>query len=137
MGSLITEAEPLPLKPVSSIKSLLTNIGLIASGCIVFAIGMNAVMLPHQLYSGGLAGIAILIKYHIPFLNIGPVYFLLNIPLLVSDMSFGALSEPAKLALAIGAENAGTQGRGEGYDQASLQRVHDKRIRQCLAVPFD
>ena len=32
----------------------------------------------------------------------------LKIPLFVSDMSFGALSEPAKLALAIGAEDAGT-----------------------------
>ncbi len=32
----------------------------------------------------------------------------LKIPLFVSDMSFGALSEPAKIALALGAENAGT-----------------------------
>jgi glutamate synthase domain-containing protein 2/nitrite reductase/ring-hydroxylating ferredoxin subunit len=32
----------------------------------------------------------------------------LDIPLLVSDMSFGALSEPAKRALARGAERAGT-----------------------------
>ena len=32
----------------------------------------------------------------------------LEIPLLVSDMSFGALSEPAKVALARGAERAGT-----------------------------
>ncbi|MEL6316874.1 MAG: glutamate synthase-related protein [Pseudomonadota bacterium] len=32
----------------------------------------------------------------------------LEIPLFVSDMSFGALSEPAKIALAIGAETAGT-----------------------------
>jgi len=32
----------------------------------------------------------------------------LDIPLFVSDMSFGALSEPAKVALAMGAELAGT-----------------------------
>jgi len=32
----------------------------------------------------------------------------LDIPIFVSDMSFGALSEEAKTALAIGAENAGT-----------------------------
>jgi len=32
----------------------------------------------------------------------------LKIPLFVSDMSFGALSEPAKIALAMGAEMAGT-----------------------------
>ena len=33
---------------------------------------------------------------------------ILDIPLFVSDMSFGALSEPAKIALAKGAEDAGT-----------------------------
>jgi len=33
---------------------------------------------------------------------------ILEIPLFVSDMSFGALSEPAKIALAKGAEDAGT-----------------------------
>jgi len=32
----------------------------------------------------------------------------LDIPLFVSDMSFGALSEEAKIALAMGAEMAGT-----------------------------
>lgn len=32
----------------------------------------------------------------------------LDIPLFVSDMSYGALSEPAKVALARGAEMAGT-----------------------------
>lgn len=83
MGHLIAEAEPLPFKRVSAIKTILTNIGLIASGCMVFAVGMNSVMIPHQLYGGGLAGIAILMKYHISFLNIGFMYFLLNIPLLV------------------------------------------------------
>jgi uncharacterized membrane-anchored protein YitT (DUF2179 family) len=61
----------------------LVNIGLIISGCVVFAVGMNSVMLPHQLYGGGLTGIAILIKYHVPSLNIGIMYFLLNIPLLI------------------------------------------------------
>lgn len=83
MGSLIADVEPSPLKRVNAIKSVLMNIGLIASGCIVFAIGMNSVMIPHQLYSGGLAGIAILIKYHVSSLNVGLMYFLLNIPLLV------------------------------------------------------
>ncbi|MCQ8186064.1 glutamate synthase-related protein [Parvularcula maris] len=51
----------------------------------------------------------------------------LSIPLFVSDMSFGALSEPAKLALARGAELAGTgicSGEGGMLDgeQASNSR---------------
>ena len=83
MENIIVEAEPVPIKRINSIKSVMTNIGLIASGCIVFAIGMNSVMIPHQLYCGGLAGIAILIKYHTTFLDIGLIYFLLNLPLLL------------------------------------------------------
>lgn len=72
-----------PFNRLLNKTSVLKNIGLIVSGCIIFAIGMNSVMIPHQLYSGGLTGIAILIKYHISSLNIGLMYFLLNIPLLV------------------------------------------------------
>jgi uncharacterized membrane-anchored protein YitT (DUF2179 family) len=83
MGSCIVKAEPTILKRISSFKSVLANTGLIAFGCIVFAIGLNSVMLPHQLYCGGVAGIAILIKYQIPFLGIGLISFLFNIPLLL------------------------------------------------------
>ncbi|AFY29041.1 glutamate synthase-related protein [Cyanobium gracile] len=51
----------------------------------------------------------------------------LEIPLLVSDMSFGALSEEAKLALATGAERAGTgicsgEGGMLGEEQAANHR---------------
>nr|WP_269815665.1 FMN-binding glutamate synthase family protein [Parvularcula mediterranea] len=51
----------------------------------------------------------------------------LSIPLFVSDMSFGALSEPAKLALARGAELAGTgicsgEGGMLGEEQSSNSR---------------
>jgi uncharacterized membrane-anchored protein YitT (DUF2179 family) len=83
MENIIVEAEPESIKRINSIKSVLINIGLIASGCFVFAIGMNSVMITHQLYCGGLTGIAILIKYQITSLDIGLIYFLLNIPLLV------------------------------------------------------
>ena len=44
----MAEAKPSLLKRVTSIKLLLVNIGLIASGCIVFAVGMNSVMIPHH-----------------------------------------------------------------------------------------
>lgn len=49
----------------------------------------------------------------------------LEIPLLVSDMSFGALSEEAKLALAKGAERAGTaicSGEGDASGGAGCQQ---------------
>ena len=82
MAISAVKAESLSVKRIKSFKSILINMGLIASGCTVFAVGMNAVMLPHYIYGGGLTGIAILFKYRIPFLNIGLTYFLLNIPLL-------------------------------------------------------
>ncbi|WP_419910185.1 glutamate synthase-related protein [Hoeflea sp.] len=51
----------------------------------------------------------------------------LKIPLLVSDMSFGALSEPAKIALARGAELAGTgicSGEGGMLPEEQAENSH-------------
>jgi uncharacterized membrane-anchored protein YitT (DUF2179 family) len=56
---------------------------LISSGCIIFAYGMNAVMVPAKLFSGGLAGIAMIIGYRVPSIDLGQVYLLLNVPLIV------------------------------------------------------
>ena len=76
----------------------------------------------------------------------------LEIPLLVSDMSFGALSEEAKIALATGAEQAGTgicSGEGGMLDdeQAANSRYFYElasarfgfsmdRVRRCQAFHF-
>ncbi len=76
----------------------------------------------------------------------------LDIPLLVSDMSFGALSEEAKIALATGAERAGTGVcSGEGgmlpeeqaansryfYELASAQfGYHEKLLQDVQAFHF-
>jgi uncharacterized membrane-anchored protein YitT (DUF2179 family) len=65
------------------IRPILSNLGLIASGCLLFVVGMNAVMVDQGLLCGGLAGIALLLTYQFPFLDIGLVYFLMNIPLIV------------------------------------------------------
>jgi uncharacterized membrane-anchored protein YitT (DUF2179 family) len=59
------------------------EIALIAVGCIVFAYGMNAVMIPARLFSGGLMGIALIIGYRVPSVDLGLVYLLLNVPLIV------------------------------------------------------
>jgi glutamate synthase domain-containing protein 2/nitrite reductase/ring-hydroxylating ferredoxin subunit len=51
----------------------------------------------------------------------------LDIPLFVSDMSFGALSEPAKVALARGAERAGTgicSGEGGMLPEEQAENSH-------------
>jgi glutamate synthase domain-containing protein 2 len=76
----------------------------------------------------------------------------LDIPLFVSDMSFGALSEEAKIALAKGAELAGTgicSGEGGMLDEEQHANSHyfyelasgrfgysDDKVKRCQAFHF-
>ena len=61
----------------------------------------------------------------------------LNIPLFVSDMSFGALSEPAKLALATGAEMAGTGiCSGEGGMLPEEQQANSRYFYELASARF-
>ena len=61
----------------------------------------------------------------------------LEIPLFVSDMSFGALSEPAKVALAMGAENAGTGiCSGEGGMLPEEQAANSRYFYELASARF-
>jgi methylamine---glutamate N-methyltransferase subunit C len=61
----------------------------------------------------------------------------LKIPLLVSDMSFGSLSEPAKRALAKGAEMAGTGiCSGEGGMLAEEQEANSRYFYELASARF-
>lgn len=61
----------------------------------------------------------------------------LAIPLFVSDMSFGALSEPAKVALARGAELAGTGiCSGEGGMLAEEQAANSRYFYELASARF-
>ena len=61
----------------------------------------------------------------------------LEIPLLVSDMSFGSLSEPAKVALARGAERAGTGiCSGEGGMLPEEQAENKRYFYQLASARF-
>ncbi|MFL4469558.1 glutamate synthase-related protein [Tateyamaria armeniaca] len=61
----------------------------------------------------------------------------LNIPLFVSDMSYGALSEPAKVALARGAEIAGTGiCSGEGGMLPEEQEANSKYFYELASARF-
>ena len=61
----------------------------------------------------------------------------LAIPLLVSDMSFGALSEPAKVALARGAELAGTGiCSGEGGMLPEEQQANSRYFYELASARF-
>jgi len=61
----------------------LSNLGLIALGSLLFIIGMNGILVPHGFFSGGVVGLSILLHYLFPVANVGVVYFLLNIPLVI------------------------------------------------------
>jgi glutamate synthase domain-containing protein 2/nitrite reductase/ring-hydroxylating ferredoxin subunit len=61
----------------------------------------------------------------------------LKIPLMVSDMSFGSLSEPAKVALARGAEIAGTGiASGEGGMLAEEQAENNRYFFEYASARF-
>ncbi|MGF1734294.1 glutamate synthase-related protein [Photobacterium satsumensis] len=61
----------------------------------------------------------------------------LNIPLFVSDMSFGALSEEAKTALAMGAELVGTGiCSGEGGMLAEEQQANSRYFYELASAMF-
>lgn len=61
----------------------------------------------------------------------------LEIPLLVSDMSFGAISREAKLALAMGAERAGTGiCSGEGGMLPEAQQNNSRYVYELASARF-
>ncbi|MDF9842685.1 MULTISPECIES: YitT family protein [unclassified Paenibacillus] len=52
-------------------------------GSAMIACGFNLFLIPHRLLSGGVSGLAMLVGYFTPF-NIGLLYLLFNVPLLVA-----------------------------------------------------
>jgi uncharacterized membrane-anchored protein YitT (DUF2179 family) len=88
-GGLIMQLAMLRSKHVlgkevfASWKSVLNNLVLIAAGSLIFVLGMNSVLLPLHFLSGGIAGLAMLVHYGLQSYDIGGVYFLLNIPLML------------------------------------------------------
>lgn len=66
----------------SSIKKYLYTVPAITLGALLVATGFNMFLIPHQLLSGGLSGISMMIGY-LTGANIAWTYLVLNIPVLV------------------------------------------------------
>jgi len=64
-----------------STKKVLWNIMLIAVGSMLCAVGINGILIPQQFLSGGITGIALVIRYLVPSLPLAMLYFILNIPI--------------------------------------------------------
>jgi len=64
-------------------KQIISNLGLISVGCIIFVIGLNGFLIPNGFLSGGLVGVVLIIHYMFSSISVGVGYFILNIPLLL------------------------------------------------------
>ena len=77
------ETTPANHKFFTGFKSVAGNLGLIFIGSLIYVIGMKSILIPSKLLSGGITGIAVLLFYLFPGINIGLLYFLLNIPMVI------------------------------------------------------
>ena len=71
-----------------ALPPLFWNLGLIALGSALCALGINGVLVPRQFLSGGFTGLALIIHYVYPALPLGVIYFVLNIPNFVFGWKF-------------------------------------------------
>lgn len=62
---------------------LLLDLLLLGVGGVLFAVGVNSVLVPHHFAIGGVAGLSLIINNFFPSLNLGLLYLLINLPLFV------------------------------------------------------
>jgi uncharacterized membrane-anchored protein YitT (DUF2179 family) len=69
---------------VTEVISLRTTLDLliVSLGALLITAGFNLFLIPHQLLSGGVSGIAMIIGYFSHW-NIGIMYFILNLPIMI------------------------------------------------------
>ena len=66
---------------VGPVRQVLWNLFLISLGSVICAVSINGILIPHQFFSAGFTGIALVIHYLIPSLPVAILYLILNIPL--------------------------------------------------------
>jgi uncharacterized membrane-anchored protein YitT (DUF2179 family) len=59
-----------------------------SAGAVVFAVGLNAIVIPHGFITGGISGVGLLIYYMAHLLSPGVWYLLINIPLFLFGWIF-------------------------------------------------
>ncbi|MHC1729410.1 MAG: YitT family protein [Syntrophobacteraceae bacterium] len=64
-------------------RRIAANILLLTAGNLIYAAGINSIIIPQHFLSGGVMGVALIAHYFIPLLNTGYAYLILNIPLFV------------------------------------------------------
>ena len=71
-----------------AVGSVFWNLGLLAVGSTLCAVGVNGVLIPHHFVSGGLTGVALIVHYLAPFLSVALIYALANVPLFIAGWFF-------------------------------------------------
>lgn len=72
----------------NKIMQYLTDFSVCAAGCILYSIGINVFAIPNDLVQGGVTGIALILHRLFPFISVGSVTMLLNIPLFILAFKF-------------------------------------------------
>lgn len=78
----LTKYPELIRKPLKASLKPAEEIGVILLSALLVAAGVNLFLIPHQLLSGGVAGVASIIGYLTNW-NISILYFLINVPLII------------------------------------------------------
>lgn len=63
---------------------LLLDLLLLGSGGVIFAVGVNSILVPHHFAIGGVAGLSLIANTLFPALNLGLLYLLINLPLFLT-----------------------------------------------------
>jgi uncharacterized membrane-anchored protein YitT (DUF2179 family) len=73
---------------VGGLGHIVWHVGLIIVGSALCAVAINGILIPRQFLSGGFTGLALVIYYLLPFLPVGGLYFLFNVPLYILGWKF-------------------------------------------------
>ena len=65
------------------LKQILTNLLLISTGCLLAAVSINGILVPMGFFSSGAIGLAIILHAFLTSVEVGWIYFLLNIPIFI------------------------------------------------------
>jgi uncharacterized membrane-anchored protein YitT (DUF2179 family) len=68
---------------VGGLGHIARHVGLIIVGSALCAVAINGILIPRQFLSGGFTGLALVVHYLLPFLPVGGLFFLFNIPMFV------------------------------------------------------
>ena len=89
MKTSIGEVDPMDSAKIRQITmSMPWNIFLLTVSGLLSAFSLNSIAVPHQFFSSGFYGTAMLITYAVPGLSLGFLYAALNIPSLILGWKF-------------------------------------------------